>query len=532
MTDKNSTQISNRYRRAVERRSKWEALWRECYAYALPQYDGISQSTNPGENRTATLFDGTAPDGVDQLASSLLGELTPPWGRWFSLTAGSEASPEASADAGKALKFVSNTVRGHFERSNFAIEMHQCFLDLVTVGTACLLFEEAPVGESSAFRFTAIPLGQVAFEEGQSGGLDTTYRRSELSHEVFAGRFPNARLPDPGKSGESELQKIAVIESVTPKDGGFKYTAIREAQATAREEETLASGVFKQSPFINFRWLKAPGEVYGRSPVMKTLPDIKTANKVVELVLKNASIAVTGIWQADDDGVLNPATIQLTPGTIIPKAVGSQGLTPLAAPGSFDVSQLVLTDLRDRIRSALLVDKLSQPDSPSMTATEVLERSAAISRTLGATYGRLQSELLVPLMHRALSVLARRGDIPAVDLDGRAIAMTWRSPLAQSYTRHEAGEAMRWMESIRAMGPEAVAQIDPVSAVHWLAKAFDIPESLLKPLEQEEFANDTGALPGLGTSVSPEDIGDALTDVFEAPVPVDPLPVPEQGLKP
>ena len=66
---------------------------------------------------------------------------------------------------------------------------------------------------------------------------------------------------------------------------------------------------------------------------MKALPDIRTANKVVELILKNASIAVTGIWQAEDDGVLNPANIKLVPGTIIPKAVGSAGLTPLEAPG-------------------------------------------------------------------------------------------------------------------------------------------------------------------------------------------------------
>jgi hypothetical protein len=77
----------------------------------------------------------------------------------------------------------------------------------------------------------------------------------------------------------------------------------------------LSEGRFLHSPFINFRWLKAPGEIYGRSPVMKALPDIKTANKVVELILKNASIAVTGIWQADDDGVLNPANIKLVPGT-------------------------------------------------------------------------------------------------------------------------------------------------------------------------------------------------------------------------
>lgn len=150
----------------------------------------------------------------------------------------------------------------------------------------------------------------------------------------------------------------------------------------------MAEGQFKRSPFINFRWLKAPREIYGRSPVMKTLPDIKTANKVVELVLKNATIAVTGIWQADDDGVLNPATIKLVPGTIIPKAVGSAGLSPLEAPGRFDLSQELLTSLRESSRRSLLADKLGQPDSLKMTATEALERSSEMTRLLGATLGR------------------------------------------------------------------------------------------------------------------------------------------------
>ena len=50
--------------------------------------------------------------------------------------------------------------------------------------------------------------------------------------------------------------------------------------------------------------------------------------------------------------MLNPATVRLVPGAIIPKAPGSAGLTPLAAPGNFDISQLVLDDLRARIRAA------------------------------------------------------------------------------------------------------------------------------------------------------------------------------------
>src|SRR3712207_9562090 len=72
-------------------------------------------------------------------------------------------------------------------------------------------------------------------------------------------------------------------------------------------------------------------------PYTTLFRSIRTANTVVEMVLKNASIAVTGIWQAEDDGVLNPATVRLVPGSIIPKAPGSAGLTPLAAPGNFDI---------------------------------------------------------------------------------------------------------------------------------------------------------------------------------------------------
>jgi hypothetical protein len=124
------------------------------------------------------------------------------------------------------------------------------------------------------------------------------------------------------------------------------------------ENNIVSSGTFETNPYIIFRWSVASGETYGRSPVMRALPDIKTANKVVELVLKNATIAVSGIWQADDDGVINLNNINLTPGAIIPKAVGSSGLTPLNSAADFDVSQIILKDLRERIRHALLADRL------------------------------------------------------------------------------------------------------------------------------------------------------------------------------
>ncbi|AVM75271.1 portal protein [Magnetospirillum gryphiswaldense] len=479
--DHQSGHLRQRYRKAKERRATWEAHWQECYDYALPLRDAVLHQPNPGEKKGDRLFDGTAADAVDQLAASLLSELTPPWAQWFGLTAGPDLDEAERQQVAPLLDKVGAILQSHFDRSNFAVEMHQCYLDVVTGGTACLLFEEAQPGEASAFRFTAVPLAQAVLEEGPDGKLDSSFRRSELTLAALRQRFPAAQL-DPSliRRGEEDPQaRFAVIEAVIPNQRGhYDYAAILE-DATDDDEALLAEGRFGQSPFINFRWLKAPGEIYGRSPVMKALPDIKTANKVVELVLKNATIAVTGIWQADDDGVLNPANIKLIPGTIIPKAVGSAGLQPLESPGRFDISQLVLDDLRGRIRHALLADKLGQADNPKMTATEVLERSADMARLLGATYGRLQSELLTPLILRAVTILRRRGEIPPLLVDGHLVELQYRSPLAQSQAQRDAHNVLSWLSALAQLGPAGMAVVDPAAAAQWLGRAFNIPADLM-----------------------------------------------------
>ena len=195
------------------------------------------------------------------------------------------------------------------------------------------------------------------------------------------------------------------------------------------ENNIVATGTFETNPYLIFRWSVQSGELYGRSPILRALPDIKTANKVVELVLKNATIAVSGIWQADDDGVINLQNINLTPGAIIPKAVGSSGLTPLHSGADFDVSQLILNDLRDRIRHTLLADRLSLLAEREMTATEVLARNADMMRILGATYGRVLHEFIRPLCERGLQILSRRGVIEPISLHSDA-ELKYLAPIA------------------------------------------------------------------------------------------------------
>ncbi len=510
-----------RYRRARARRAGWESHWQECYDFALPQRDGFTRVASPGEKKTDRLFDGTAADSVDQLAASLLAQLTPPWSRWFGLAAGPEI-PEAEADAAAdVLNRAATVLQSHFDRSNFAVEIHQCYLDVVTGGTASLLFEEAPAGHRSAFRFTAVPLSQAVLDEGPDGRLDTTFRRSSLTVEQLRSRFPDATLPrEIARRGQGGTEaRLGVVEAVLPEAAGYRYYAFLDDETgAAGAPVVLAEGRFPASPFINFRWLKAPGEIYGRSPVMKALPDIKTANKVVELVLKNASIAVTGIWQADDDGVVNPATVKLVPGAIIPKAVGSAGLTPLEAPGRFDVSQLVLDDLRKRIRHALLTDKLGQVDSPRMTATEVLERSAEMARLLGATYGRLQSELLTPLVERGLDILRRRGEVPDLVIDGRTVDLEYRSPLARAEAHEEGQNTVAWLQSISTLGPEALSAVDVAATARWLGRAFGVPADLLRPVPAGPYAAERPAAALDGPAVPPAAGTDGTPTVDDAEV--------------
>lgn len=470
--------VMRRFRTAEARRDAWISLWREVYEYALPQHDGFSGGFTSGRNRMDRLYDATAMDAVEQLAASLMANLTPPWTQWFGLKPGPDLSPQDASNLAPALEKAGRTLQAHFDRSNFIVEIHQAYLDLIVGGTAALYIDEAEPGAFSAFRFSSIPLSSAVLEEGAHGLLDGAFRSQDLTLMQLKSRFPLATLPDGiMRDGMKDAQRtFKVLESILPEQSGtYTYIALLNESTPV----TLKSMKLNDTPLIAFRWLKSPGEIYGRSPVMKALPDIKTANKVVELILKNASIAVTGIWQADDDGVLNPANIELKPGAIIPKAVGSAGLKPLEMPGRFDISQLVLQDLRSRIRHALLVDKLAPIQTPRMTATEVLERSGDMAMVLGATYGRLQCELLTPLVKRAFAILRRRGEVPDIALDGRYVQLDYRAPLAKAQGQRNVQTTLSWITSVLSMGPAASTAINLPEAARFLGEAMGVPGNLM-----------------------------------------------------
>ena len=406
--------LQQMYRRALDMRAPWINRWDAAMRYTIPTTD----------DDVATLFDATASDAADNLAASIYSLLTPPESLWVSLVPEGPDSPDAVA--------ATMALRANLNDSNFYTTIHQCYMDLIILGTACLFMAENPIGAASAFSFTAIPMRDIAILNGAV--FHTAIMPAREVMEKYPSWTPPANLRDTIK--QDPETPLRLVQSLI----GTDFVAWLDVGGDI-ENNIVATGKFETNPYIIFRWSVASGELYGRGPVLRALPDIKTANKVVELVLKNATIAVSGIWQADDDGVINLSNINLTPGAIIPKAVGSSGLTPLASGADFDVSQIILKDLRERIRHALLADRLGLLSEKEMTATEILARNADMVRILGATYGRLLHEFIRPLVERGLQILSRRGVIDKIRLHSDAelkyIAPITKMAIAENMTMGE-----------------------------------------------------------------------------------------------
>ena len=250
-----------------------------------------------------------------------------------------------------------------------------------------------------------------------------------------------------------------------------------------REMEGLGS-----NPFICFRWSKCAGEVYGRGPLINALSSIKTTNLTIELILENAQMSISGIYQMEDDGVINPDTINLVPGTIIPKAMGSAGLQPIQAAGRFDVAQLVLGDMRNNIKRALYNDMLGDPNKTPASATEIAERMADLSRRIGSAFGRLQAELVQPVLQRVIYILKKQGRIEVPTVNGREIKVKSVSPLAQAQANQDITAISRFLELTQgAFGPETLQLlVNSEETAAYLAKKFGVPDNLIRDEAQRK----------------------------------------------
>jgi hypothetical protein len=114
--------LRRRYERLRSQRGPWEALWQDCYDYSLParRPNGLAGST--GAARVAErLFDATAADAAEQLAATLLAQLTPPWSRWFAFQPGRDVPEDRRGAMASELDRAAELLQAQFDRSNLGV---------------------------------------------------------------------------------------------------------------------------------------------------------------------------------------------------------------------------------------------------------------------------------------------------------------------------------------------------------------------------------------------------------------------------
>lgn len=490
ITDPIAKSYMARYERAKSKRTNFVDVFEECYEYALPQRESFYYEVS-GQRRDDKIFDSTAVVGVQEFASRLQAGLVPNFARWADLTAGSEVPKEERDSVNNELDEVTEYVFEVLQNSNFAQEVHESFMDLA-VGTGVLVCEEGDA--INPIRFSAIPLPHVILDTGPDDRIDHVFReRKNIRYDQLTIMYPKGMfneqlmglMANQGDQTTTVLEVVCRDYSQKNQEAYLHYAICMTTKSVIMKRDMKGVG---SNPFICFRWSKCAGEVYGRGPLFNALSDIKTVNLTVEMILENAQMAISGIYQMEDDGVINVDTINLVPGTIIPKAMGSAGLQPIQAAGRFDVAQLQIDRAQNAIKKHLYSEMLGDPNKTPASATEVAERMADLSRRIGSAFGRLQIELVQPVLQRVIYILKKQGRIEVPTINGREIKIKSVSPLAQAQANQDISAVSRFLELAQsAFGPEAMQiLINSEMTAAYLAKKFGVPDSLIRDEEERK----------------------------------------------
>jgi len=478
------TQLERRYKTLQSQRSNWEKHWQELADYMLPRKADITKKRTQGDKRTELIYDGTAIHAVELLASSLHGMLTSPSTPWFSMRYRDPALQQ-NDEANEWLELCMDQMYQAFNRSNFQQEIHELYYDLVVFGTAAFYVE----GDNDGLRFSSRHIAEIMISEDAEGRVDTVYRKFKMTARSLIMRFGEENMPrsvlsdmktDPYKEHE-------IIHAVFPRGEAqgkmAKSKAIASVYYHQGAKHLLSESGFDDFPFMVPRFVKDSVSIYGRSPAMTALPDVKMVNKMSEVTIRAAQKQIDPPLMVPDDGFMMP--IRTTPGSLNFYRSGTRDrMEPLQIGANNPLGLNMEEQRRNAIRQAFYVDQLLLGQGPTMTATEVLQRNEEKMRLLGPVLGRLQSELLQPLISRSFALLLRDGLLPAApeELQGQDIDIEYVSPLAKAQKLTDLQSVLRGFEVLVQLGELAPVQdyIDPDRMVQYLVETTGMPARIIR----------------------------------------------------
>jgi len=443
-------------------RGNFDSHWQEIAEVMYPEHANFTFTAAPGEKRNSKVFDSVPIHANQLLASGLFSLLTSSASPWFhiapvdaTLTNVREISLYLSAVSKIMYHEINNPIAG------FSSAVHEGYLEYGAFGNLTILVEEHL--KQSALRFLSLPLYECYFVENAEGIVDTLYREYTRTAGFLMRKFGVDNLSGKVKKliADDKLDtKVKSIQVILPRDlvnhYSLKSTDLPFASLyiDVENKHLMQESGFHELPFMASRFYKSTHETYGRGCGSTALPDTKMLMRVAQVTIRAAQKTVDPPIILPDSGFLRP--LRTTPGGLNYYQRGRLNskrdidILPTGNPGlGVEYSKL----LHEKIREIFFVNQLQLNTGPQMTATEVMQRTEEKLRLLGPLLGRIQTELLGPLVQRVYGLLNRAGKLPEQPaiMQGVPLKIVYTSPIARAQEQVEANGLMRALGILEPM---------------------------------------------------------------------------------
>lgn len=484
-------------------RSGFDQHWQEILKRVRPQRD-IMHGSQPqqGQKVAHQVFDSTAELALGRFAASMESITTPSGERWHKLV------PQYPLEQDKDTKVWLEAVTDQLFRARYSTDSafpeqaSEFYQDLGSIGTACMFVDDDLARR--AIRYRTIHMSQIYLAQDFQGKVDTVHRLEpmtarQLIQQFGADKVTKKVLDADAKNSE---QPFRVLHCVYPRSDVQRWRWDAKGKPWVStyllldEKHVLEEGGYYDFPYMIGRYVVTTGEVYGRSPAMSALPDIKAVNEMEKTVLRvGQRVADPPLLALDDQSL---AGFQIRPGAIISGGIDVNGRATVQAldtGANFPITLELAERRRRAINDHFLVTlfQILLEDRSQMTATEVLQRAQEKGALLAPAFKRLASEFLGPLITREVGIIARSGTFPEPPPSwlemgpGAEYMVEYHNDVTRAQKSGEAVgvmQMMEWTTPIAQVKPEILDRIDYDEALKVLGEASNVPSKVLRSDEQ------------------------------------------------
>ena len=506
MADSRAAEVLEGYDRLKGARGTWETHWQEVAERVWPTMAEMTGWRTPGEKRSEKIFDSTAQRALPRFAAAMDSMLTPATQLWHGLQTG---IPELDDDI--SVRRWCDSIRDILFRqryaptANFASQAFECYMSLGAFGTSAMFIDEIP---GVTLRYRAIPLSELVIDLDHTGRVDTVYRSFQLTARQAAqvpswqGKVPRSILAQLKTTPDTMFEFVHCVKpNPDYKQGmaGGEGMAYMSRYVSRQDNALLDESGYRVMPYAVGRYVTGPREIYGRSPAMEALADIKSLQEMEKTLLRVSHRMVDPPLILTEEGALNAFSVRpnaLNYGYL--REDGTPLVQPLQTPGNIPIGIEMTDQKRRAVNDSFLITlfQILVENPRVMTATEVLQRAQEKGALLGPTMGRQQSEFLGPIIERELDLLQANGAIPEPPpqlmdyvMSGGEILPKYTGPLARLMKSEEAAGLLRTVEAMlpvaQASGDMSVLRrINADEAVKIIAEANGVPAKAMRTDEE------------------------------------------------